>query len=205
MGMGEPLANYKNVLKALRILLSDNAYGLSRRRVTLSTSGIVPNLNSLGDDCNVSLAVSLHAPEDELRDNLVPINKMHPIAELLEACWAYAKKHSNRYITFEYVMLDGVNDSAADAKELARLLKNIPAKINLIPFNKWPGVEYECSSHHSIKQFSEILNERGLSAPIRMPRGRDIMAACGQLKSASEQVRKYTAKYNDVGSKQPAA
>ncbi|MGY8999978.1 MAG: 23S rRNA (adenine(2503)-C(2))-methyltransferase RlmN [Rhodospirillales bacterium] len=205
MGMGEPLYNFEEVSKALKIVMDEEGISISRRRITLSTSGVVPLIERCGEELGVGLAVSLHAVRDELRDILVPINKKYPIKELLEACRKYPGSSNSRRITFEYVMLDGVNDSAADAKELARLLKNIPAKINLIPFNKWPGVEYECSSHHSIKQFSEILNERGLSAPIRMPRGRDIMAACGQLKSASEQVRKYTAKYNDVGSKQPAA
>ena len=150
----------------------------------------MPLIERCGEELGVGLAVSLHAVRDELRDVLVPINKKYPIAELLEACRKYPGANNARRITFEYVMLDGINDSAADAKKLARLLKDIPAKINLIPFNKWPGVEYESSSHLRIKQFSEILNERGLSAPIRMPRGRDIMAACGQLKSASERVRK---------------
>jgi len=148
-----------------------------------------------GAELGVGLAVSLHAVRDELRDVLVPINKKYPIKELLTACRRYPGSSNARRITFEYVMLEGVNDSAADAKELARLLKDIPAKINLIPFNTWPGVEYACSSPHKIKQFSEILNERGLSAPIRMPRGRDIMAACGQLKSTSEQPRKHSEKY----------
>ena len=181
MGMGEPLANYKNVLKALRILLSDNAYGLSKRRVTLSTSGIVPNLDSLGDDCNVSLAVSLHAPNDELRDKLVPINKIHPIAELLEACWAYAEKHSNRYITFEYVMIRDINDSVMQASELAKLLKNKPAKINLIPFNPFSDCDYQRSSSEQIKLFQAKLRELGVIVTIRKTRGDDIDAACGQL------------------------
>jgi 23S rRNA (adenine2503-C2)-methyltransferase len=181
MGMGEPLANYRNVLKALRILLSDNAYGLSKRRVTLSTSGIVPNLNSLADECNVSLAVSLHAPEDELRDTLVPINKMHPIAELLEACWVYAKKHSNRYITFEYVMLKDINDSILHAKKLAKLLKNKPAKVNLIPFNPFSESDYQCSSSEQIRKFQSKLRELGILVTTRKTRGDDIDAACGQL------------------------
>ena len=139
MGMGEPLANYRNVLPALELLLSDYAYGLSRRRITVSTSGLVPNIHKLGDECNVSLAVSLHAPNDALRDRLVPINKMHPIAELLDACWRYAALRANRFITFEYVMLRGVNDSPAHADELANLLQGRPAKVNLIPFNPFAG------------------------------------------------------------------
>jgi len=190
MGMGEPLYNFDEVAKAIKIILDEEGISLSRRRITLSTSGVVPLIERCGEELGVGLAVSLHAVRDELRDVLVPINKKYPIAELLEACRKYPGANNARRITFEYVMLDGINDSAADAKKLARLLKDIPAKINLIPFNKWPGVEYESSSHLRIKQFSEILNERGLSAPIRMPRGRDIMAACGQLKSASERVRK---------------
>jgi 23S rRNA (adenine2503-C2)-methyltransferase len=195
MGMGEPLYNFEEVSKALKIIMDEEGISISRRRITLSTSGVVPLIERCGKELGVGLAVSLHAVRNELRDILVPINKKYPIKELLEACMQYPGSSNARRITFEYVMLDGINDSAADAKELARLLKDIPAKINLIPFNKWPGVEYECSSHHTIKQFSEILNERGLSAPIRMPRGRDIMAACGQLKSESKQSRKYSEKY----------
>ncbi len=198
MGMGEPLYNFEEVSKALKIIMDEEGISLSRRRITLSTSGVVPLIERCGEELGVGLAVSLHAVRDELRDILVPINKKYPIKELLEACRKYPGSSNARRITFEYVMLDGINDSAADAKEMARLLKDIPAKINLIPFNKWPGVEYECSSHHTIKQFSEILNERGLSAPIRMPRGRDIMAACGQLKSASEGVRKFSEKKSAV-------
>ncbi len=195
MGMGEPLYNFEEVSKALRIIMDEEGISISRRRITLSTSGIVPMIERCGAELGVGLAVSLHAVRDELRDVLVPINKKYPIKELLTACRRYPGSSNARRITFEYVMLEGVNDSAADAKELARLLKDIPAKINLIPFNTWPGVEYACSSPHKIKQFSEILNERGLSAPIRMPRGRDIMAACGQLKSTSEQPRKHSEKY----------
>ena len=194
MGMGEPLYNFEEVKKALKIIMDEEGISLSKRRITLSTSGVVPMIERCGEELGVGLAISLHAVRDDLRDVLVPINKKYPIKELLEACRKYPGANNARRITFEYVMLDGINDSAADAKELARLLKDIPAKINLIPFNKWPGVEYECSSHHTIKQFSEILNERGLSAPIRVPRGRDIMAACGQLKSASEGIRKFSQK-----------
>ncbi len=181
MGMGEPLANYRNVLAAAELLISDFAYGLSRRRVTVSTSGIVPHIDRLGDDCNVSLAVSLHAPNDALRDRLVPINRMHPIRELLEACWRYAAKHSNRFITFEYVMLRDVNDSAAHADELFRLLDGKPAKVNLIPFNPFPGNDFERSSADTIRAFQERLRRRGLVVTTRKTRGDDIDAACGQL------------------------
>ena len=181
MGMGEPLANYKNVIKAIEIMLSDYAYGLSRRRVTLSTSGIVPNIELLSDACNVSLAVSLHAPNDKLRDSLVPINKIHPISDLLNACWRYAEKHSNRYITFEYVMLENINDSMEHAQELSRLISNKPAKINLIPFNPFNGTKYKSSPISQIKKFQMKLREKGIIVTTRKTRGDDIAAACGQL------------------------
>jgi 23S rRNA (adenine2503-C2)-methyltransferase len=181
MGMGEPLANYRNVIPALRLLVSDWAFGLSRRRVTISTSGIIPHIDKLGDDCNVSLAVSLHAPNDELRDRIVPINKLHPIADLLEACWAYAAKRANRFITFEYVMLRGVNDSLAHADQLFELLRNRPAKVNLIPFNPFPGTVFQRSSADTIQHFQNRLRQRGLVATTRKTRGDDIDAACGQL------------------------
>ena len=181
MGMGEPLANYRNVLSALDVLLSDYAYGLSRRRITVSTSGIVPHIEKLSDDCNVSLAVSLHAPNDELRDKLVPINRLHPIAGLLDASWRYAAKRANRYITFEYVMLRGVNDTLEHANQLARLLKGRPAKVNLIPFNPFAGNEYERSRPETIEKFQNRLRERGLVSTTRKTRGDDIDAACGQL------------------------
>jgi len=181
MGMGEPLANYRAVIAALELLTSDYAYGLSRRRVTVSTSGIVPQIERLGDEHNVSLAVSLHAPNDALRDQLVPINRMHPIAELLDACWRYAGKHSNRFITFEYIMLKGVNDSREHADQLVALLKDNPAKVNLIPFNPFEGNGYERSARETIRQFQERLRERGLVATTRKTRGDDIDAACGQL------------------------
>jgi 23S rRNA (adenine2503-C2)-methyltransferase len=181
MGMGEPLANYRNVLPALEILISDYAYGLSRRRVTVSTSGIVPQIDRLADDCNVSLAVSLHAANDGLRNELVPINRVHPISELLEACWRYAEKRANRFITFEYVMLRGVNDSLRDADDLVGLLRNRPAKVNLIPFNPFPGSEYRRSRTQDIRIFQERLRERGLVSTTRRTRGDDIDAACGQL------------------------
>lgn len=181
MGMGEPLANYRNLVPVLELLVSDWSYGMSRRRVTVSTSGIVPHIDKLADDCNVALAVSLHAPNDELRDQIVPINKLHPIKTLLDACWQYAAKRSNRFITFEYVMLRGVNDSLAQANQLATLLQNKPAKINLIPFNPFPGTEYTRSSADTIRAFQDRLRSRGLVATTRKTRGDDIDAACGQL------------------------
>jgi len=181
MGMGEPLANYRNVVPVLDLLLSDHAFGLSRRRVTVSTSGIVPHVEKLADDCNVSLAVSLHAPNDALRDVLVPINRMHPISELLDACWRYAGKHTNRFITFEYVMLRGVNDSLAHADELAALLDDKPAKINLIPFNPFPGTRFKRSGAETIRQFQNRLLKKGIVTTTRRTRGDDIDAACGQL------------------------
>ena len=181
MGMGEPLANYRNVVPTLRLLISDWGYGLSRRRVTVSTSGIVPHIDKLADDCNVSLAVSLHAPNDALRDQIVPINKLHPIRTLLDSCWAYAAKHSNRFITFEYVMLRGVNDSLGHADELFELLRNKPAKVNLIPFNPFPGTVFKRSSAETIRHFQDRLRQRGLVATTRKTRGDDIDAACGQL------------------------
>ena len=191
MGMGEPLANYRNVVPVLELLVSDWAYGMSRRRVTVSTSGIVPHINKLADDCNVALAVSLHAPNDELRDQIVPINKLHPISTLLDACWQYAEKRSNRFITFEYVMLRGVNDSLAHASQLADLLRNKPAKVNLIPFNPFPGTEYQRSSAETIRHFQARLRERGLVATTRRTRGDDIDAACGQLAGkVSDRIKK---------------
>jgi 23S rRNA (adenine2503-C2)-methyltransferase len=190
MGMGEPLANYRSVLPVLDLLLTDFAYGLSRRKVTISTSGLVPGIERLGDECNVSLAVSLHAPNDELRDRLVPINKVHPIEELLDACWRYAAKHSNRFITFEYVMLGGVNDSPAHADELYDLLKDRPAKVNLIPFNSFAGNEFARSDRAHITRFQDRLRQKGLVTTTRKTRGEDIDAACGQLAGkVSDRVR----------------
>ena len=186
MGMGEPLLNYDNVAKALTIIMDNEGISVSKRRITLSTAGYVPNMARCGDELGVNLAVSLHAVNDELRDEIVPLNRKFPIKELLTACRAYPGANNARRITFEYVMLKGINDSAADAKELVRLIKGIPAKINLIPFNAWPGVAYECSDDATIARFSDIVNRAGYSAPVRVPRGRDILAACGQLKSASE-------------------
>ena len=182
MGMGEPLANYRNVLPAMRIMMDDLGYDLSRRRVTLSTSGLVPQLYRLAEDCNVALAVSLHAPNDALRDQLVPINRMHPIGELLAACWHYLEAQNGRSITFEYVMLDGVNDQPEHAEELARLLRGHDAKVNLIPFNTFRGTEYRRSPEPVIAAFRDALMRRGVIATIRRTRGEDIDAACGQLK-----------------------
>jgi 23S rRNA (adenine2503-C2)-methyltransferase len=181
MGMGEPLANFRNVVPALRILLDDFGFDLSRRRVTLSTSGLVPQIYRLAEETNVALAVSLHAPDDALRNELVPINRKHPIAELLQACWHYLDARSGRSVTFEYVMLDGVNDSPAQARALARLLKGHPAKVNLIPFNPFPGTRYRRPPAHVIQRFRDELLQRGLLATIRRTRGDDIDAACGQL------------------------
>ncbi len=181
MGMGEPLANYANVVPVTRLLIDDCAFGLSRRRVTISTAGLVPQIMRLAEDCNVALAVSLHAPNDELRDRLVPINRVHPIATLLDACWRYSQVLASRQITFEYVMLDKVNDSAAHARDLAGLLRGRPAKVNLIPFNAFPGSGFRCSTPDAIETFWQILWSKGIVATIRRPRGDDIAAACGQL------------------------
>jgi 23S rRNA (adenine2503-C2)-methyltransferase len=181
MGMGEPLANFRNVVPALRILLDDFGFDLSRRRVTLSTSGLVPQIYKLAEETNVALAVSLHAPDDALRDELVPINRKHPIAELLEACWFYLDEQNGRSVTFEYVMLDGINDTPAQARALASLLKGHPAKVNLIPFNPFPGTRYRRSPADAIQRFRDELLQRGVLATIRRTRGDDIDAACGQL------------------------
>jgi 23S rRNA (adenine2503-C2)-methyltransferase len=190
MGMGEPLYNFDNVVTALKIVMDDQGIALSRRRITLSTSGVVPMIPKVGEALDVNLAVSLHAVTDEVRDTLVPINKKWPIAELLKACADYPGARNSRRITFEYAMLKGINDSDADARELVRILKPIHAKVNLIPFNPWPGAPYECSSNNRIHRFAEIVNDGGLSAPVRTPRGRDIHAACGQLKSESVRGRR---------------
>jgi len=190
MGMGEPLYNFDNVVAALKIVMDDQGIALSRRRITLSTSGVVPMIPKVGEALDVNLAVSLHAVSDDVRDTLVPINRKWPIAELLKTCADYPGARNSRRITFEYAMLKGVNDSDADARELVRLLTPIHAKVNLIPFNPWPGAPYECSSNNRIHRFAEIVNDGGLSAPVRTPRGRDIHAACGQLKSASVRDRR---------------
>jgi 23S rRNA (adenine2503-C2)-methyltransferase len=188
MGMGEPLYNFDAVRDALLVVADGDGLGISRRRITLSTSGVVPNIARAGEEIGVMLAVSLHAVRDELRDELVPLNRKYPISELLEACRTYPGASNARRITFEYVMLKGVNDSIADAKALVRLLKGIPAKINLIPFNPWPGTKYECSDWEQIEKFSEVVFNAGYASPVRTPRGRDILAACGQLKSATEKL-----------------
>ncbi|MCB9992167.1 MAG: 23S rRNA (adenine(2503)-C(2))-methyltransferase RlmN [Hyphomicrobiaceae bacterium] len=188
MGMGEPLYNFDNVKKALLIASDGDGISLSKRRITLSTSGVVPEIRRTGDEIGVMLAISLHAVRDDLRNELVPINKKWPLAELLEACRTYPGVSNARRITFEYVMLKGVNDSDADARELVRLLAKIPAKINLIPFNPWPGSPYECSDWDRIESFADIVNRAGYASPVRTPRGRDIFAACGQLKSESERL-----------------
>jgi 23S rRNA (adenine2503-C2)-methyltransferase len=190
MGMGEPLLNYDNVADAIRILTDGDGIAISRRRINLSTSGYVPNIYRCGEELGVSLAISLHAVRDDLRDELVPINKKYPLSELLEACRKYPAAKNNQRITFEYVMLKGINDSEADARELVRLIKDIPAKVNLIPFNPWPGSQYECSSKSQIERFVRVVKDAGYPSPVRKPRGQDILAACGQLKSESVRERK---------------
>lgn len=190
MGMGEPLYNFDAVKKALLIASDGEGLSLSKRRITLSTSGVVPEIYRAGEEIGVMLAISLHAVDDELRNMLVPINKKYPLAELMKACRAYPGLSNARRITFEYVMLKDVNDSVEDAKRLVALLKGIPAKINLIPFNPWPGTNYQCSDWKQIERFADIVNRAGYASPIRTPRGRDIMAACGQLKSQSERLKK---------------
>jgi 23S rRNA (adenine2503-C2)-methyltransferase len=189
MGMGEPLYNFDHVKAALAIVMDGDALALSKRRVTLSTAGVVPMIARAGNEIGSSLAISLHAVRDDIRDEIVPINKKYPIAELIEACRTYPGASNARRITFEYVMLKGVNDSLADARELVKLVAGIPAKINLIPFNPWPGAPYECSDWSQIEKFAEIVNRAGYASPVRTPRGRDIMAACGQLKSESVKER----------------
>jgi len=189
MGMGEPLYNFDNVRQAVDIIADNEGLSLSRRRITLSTAGVVPMIERCGEEIGVMLAISLHGTNDEVRDKLVPLNRKYPIAELLDACRAYPGLSNAKRITFEYVMLKGVNDSLDEARALVRLLKGIPAKINLIPFNPWPGSPYECSDWEQIERFGEVVNKAGYASPIRTPRGRDIMAACGQLKSASERRR----------------
>src|SRR6266568_3583999 len=190
MGMGEPLYNYENVAAALKIVMDPEGLAVSRRKITLSTAGVVPMMARVGAELGVNLAVSLHAVTDELRDQLVPLNRKYRLRELLDSCRLYPGSSNARRITFEYVMLKGVNDSPAEARELVRLLRGIPAKVNLIPFNPWPGAPYECSTPATIKAFSDIVFAAGYSAPVRTPRGRDILAACGQLKSASVRARR---------------
>ncbi len=189
MGMGEPLYNFDNVSDAVAVLSDGDGLSLSKRRITVSTAGVVPRLNDLGAKTGAMLAVSLHAVRDDLRDKLVPLNKKYPIAALLQACRTYPGSSNARRITFEYVMLKGINDSPAEARELVRLLKGLPAKINLIPFNPWPGTTFECSDGATIEAFSDIVFNAGYASPVRTPRGRDILAACGQLKSETEKLR----------------
>jgi 23S rRNA (adenine2503-C2)-methyltransferase len=189
MGMGEPLYNFEHVREAIGILTDGEGLSLSKRRITVSTSGVVPQLEALGNECGTMLAISLHATNDALRDQLVPLNKKYPIKDLIAACRAYPGASNARRITFEYVMLKGVNDTPAEARALVRLLKGLPAKINLIPFNPWPGTIYECSDWETIERFSDIVFSAGYASPVRTPRGRDILAACGQLKSETEKLR----------------
>ncbi len=189
MGMGEPLYNFDNVRAAIEVAADGDGLAFSKRRITLSTSGVVPEIPRWGLEAGTMLAISLHAVTDKLRDELVPINRKYPIADLLEACRQYPGLSNARRITFEYVMLKGVNDSLADARALVRLLAGIPAKINLIPFNPWPGSRYECSDWEQIEKFADVVNRAGYASPVRTPRGRDILAACGQLKSESVKLR----------------
>ena len=197
MGMGEPLYNLDNVIKALKIIMDNEGISISKRRITLSTSGIVPEFSRCGLETDVNLAISLHAVTDDVRDLLVPINKKYPIKDLLNACREYPGVSNSRRITFEYVMLKGINDSASDARALIKLMEGIPAKINLIPFNPWPGSPYECSEKNQIEEFAKIVLKAGYPSPVRTPRGDDILAACGQLKSASVKERNKTSKYNE--------
>ena len=190
MGMGEPLYNFDNVRDAVEIISDGEGLSLSKRRITLSTSGVVPEIVRAGAEIGTMLAISLHGTTDEIRNRLVPLNKKYPIAELLDACRNYPGLSNAKRITFEYVMIKGVNDSLEDARRLVRLLKGIPAKVNLIPFNPWPGTEYECSDWEQIERFSQVVLKAGYASPVRTPRGRDILAACGQLKSASERMKK---------------
>ena len=205
MGMGEPLYNFDNVKNALEIIGDGDGLSISRRRITLSTAGVVPMIERAGAEIGCMLAISLHAVDNETRNKLVPLNKKYPIEELLDACRNFPGLSNARRITFEYVMLKGVNDSAEDAKKLVRLLKNIPAKINLIPFNPWPGTLYECSESAQIEKFADIVNRAGYASPVRTPRGRDIMAACGQLKSESEKQRASQRAKPDISVLQPGA
>ncbi|MBF0325050.1 MAG: 23S rRNA (adenine(2503)-C(2))-methyltransferase RlmN [Alphaproteobacteria bacterium] len=189
MGMGEPLYNFDNVATALKILMDGDGVGISKRRVTLSTSGVVPMMKRCGEELGVNLAISLHAVTDEVRDRIMPINKKYPLKELMQACRDYPGASNARRITFEYIMLKGINDSLVDARQLLKLVKGLPAKFNLIPFNPWPGSEFECSDMKTVRAFSDFLQDNGYSAPIRKSRGQDILAACGQLRSESQRQR----------------
>lgn len=189
MGMGEPLYNYENIAKAMRIAMDDEGIGISRRRITLSTSGVVPMMDQCGHDLAINLAISLHAVRDDLRNEIVPLNRKYPIKDVLDACRRYPAASNSRRITFEYIMLRGINDSEAEARELVRLLKGIHAKVNLIPFNPWPGSDYKPSHTQQVQKFADIIMQAGYSSPIRTPRGRDILAACGQLRTESQRIR----------------
>ena len=189
MGMGEPLYNYENIARAMKIVMDGEGIGLSRRRITLSTSGVVPMMDRCGEELAVNLAVSLHAVRNDLRDEIVPLNRKYPIEDVIAACRRYPAASNARRITFEYIMLKGINDTPADARELIRLIAGIPAKVNLIPFNPWPGSPYETSSNSAIDRFAKIVMEAGFSSPVRTPRGRDILAACGQLRTESRKLR----------------
>ena len=189
MGMGEPLYNYDNVAKAIKIAMDHEGLSVSKRKITLSTAGVAPMIERVGQELAVNLAISLHAVTDDLRDTLVPLNKKYPLKQLLDACRSYPSSSNARRITFEYVMLKGVNDSPAEARALVQLIAGIPAKVNLIPFNPWPGAPFECSTDDAIAAFADIVNAAGYASPVRTPRGRDILAACGQLKSASVKLK----------------
>ena len=204
MGMGEPLYNLDAVADAMDIISDNEGVALSRRRITVSTSGVVPELKALGERTQAMLAISLHATNDALRDKLVPLNRKYPIAELMAGIKAYPGLSNARRVTFEYVMLKGVNDSPADARALVNLVKGVPAKINLIPFNPWPGSPYECSDWATIEAFAAVVNKAGYASPIRTPRGRDILAACGQLKSESEKIRASARRKADQAASAPA-
>ena len=205
MGMGEPLYNFDGVKAAMAIVSDGDGLSLSKRRITLSTSGVVPMISRVGDEMGVLLAISLHAVRDELRDVLVPLNRKYPLAQLMDACRNYPGLSNARRITFEYVMLKGVNDSLEDARALVELIKGIPAKINLIPFNSWPGSDYECSDWDQIEAFADIVNRAGYASPVRTPRGQDILAACGQLKSASEKMSARERRANETAAAAAAA
>ena len=196
MGMGEPLYNYDNVAAALKIIMNGEGVGLSKRRITLSTSGIIPEIKKCGEDLGVNLAISLHAVRDELRDLLVPINRKYNLAQLIAAVRAYPGLSNARRVTWEYVMLAGVNDSPEDARALVRMIAGIPSKINLIPFNPWPRTNYQCSDIEAINKFAAIVMRAGYASPVRTPRGRDILAACGQLKSDSVRLRRSQSTYS---------
>ncbi|MBE1723933.1 23S rRNA (adenine(2503)-C(2))-methyltransferase RlmN [Bombella apis] len=198
MGMGEPLYNYENVAKAMKIIMDGEGIALSRRRITLSTSGVVPMMDRCGDELGINLAISLHAVHNDLRDQLVPLNRKYPIEELMAACHRYPAASNSRRITFEYIMIRDMNDSDAEARELVRLIRGLPAKVNLIPFNPWPGSDFRPSTRERLASFAQIVMDAGYAAPIRMPRGKDILAACGQLKTQSERKRQAESRKNEA-------